>query len=65
MVNDHEYDLTIAADSYGTKSVVYYSAWFYFGTDRFQQGKTYVFNVKNSGKQVKNGLTRASCIERV
>jgi hypothetical protein len=44
--------LTIAADASGTQSVVYYSAWFYFGADSFTANKTYVFNVMSSGKQV-------------
>lgn len=52
MVSPFEYDLTIAADSYGTKSAVVYSAWFYFGTDGFCAGKTYTFNIKNNGKPV-------------
>lgn len=52
MVSAYEFDLTIAGDAYGTQSAVYYSAWFYFGTDRFQAGKTYTFNMRNSGKQV-------------
>lgn len=54
-MSPYEYDLTIAADASGTQSVVYYSAWFYFGADSFTANKTYVFNVMSSGKQVLSG----------
>lgn len=63
-VSAYEYDLYIAADASGTQSAVFYSAWFYFGTDCFHENKTYVFNVMSTGKQVPSIQPRVSSSEK-
>ena len=51
-MSDYEYDLSIAHDCHGTRSAVQYSELFYFGVEDFECGKTYIYNIKNTGKQV-------------
>lgn len=63
-VSPFEFDLSIAADASGTQSVVYYSAWFYFGTENFTPNKTYTFNIKSTGKQVVSSISRVSCTKK-